>query len=72
MFNVNDNMLDECGNHYVILAERFVKNQNTHSQKLTLTQYQVHDLGREKIRWVSENTMKEMLQEDKLIVIKAS
>jgi len=72
MFNVNDNMLDDCGNHYVILAERFVKNQNTHSQRLTLTQYQCHDIGREKIRWIGEDTMKEMLKEGKLIVIKAS
>jgi hypothetical protein len=69
MFNVNDNMLDSCGNHYVILAERFIKNQNTHSQRLSINQYQCHNIGREKIRWIDEAIIKEMIDEGKLIVV---
>jgi hypothetical protein len=65
---INDNLLDDVGNHYLVLDKRYSKNRNTHTG-ITPMEIQVSDIGRKVIRWVQEKTANDMLQEGKLIVV---
>lgn len=69
MPEIGDEMLDGNKNHYTVLAIREERNQNTHSQKMVSTFYKVEDKRRGKIRWVSDITVKSMLDDGNLKIL---